>query len=73
MLARQDFEKKQILIVHADDGERISFSNDNVVVKDSSGKVKIQCTCYRLFVIYVIGNCSLTTVVILNIPRYKYH
>ena len=70
MMTNKDFEKKQFLFVLANEGEKISFSNDNLLVKNKDGKVKIQCTCYRLFVVFIVGNCSLTTVVLQRAKKF---
>ena len=56
MLNANDFGKKQIIFLFTNAGEKLSFSNDNIVVKDRDGKVKHQSTCYRLFMVCVIGN-----------------
>ena len=53
MLDRPDFVKKQIIIMFANRGEKISFRNDNVVISDKDGKVKYQITCYLIFVLFV--------------------
>lgn len=45
MLNASDFKKKQIIILFTNIGEKISFSNDNMVVKDKDGKIKFQTTC----------------------------
>ena len=60
MLNANDFGKKQIIFLFTNAGEKLSFSNDNIVVKDRDGKVKHQSTCYRLFMVCVIGNISIT-------------
>lgn len=61
MISAGDFSKKQIVFVFFNQGEKLSFSNDNLVVKNAEGKVKFQCTCYRLFLVFTIGNGSITT------------
>ncbi|CUO57703.1 type V CRISPR-associated endonuclease Cas1 [Agathobacter rectalis] len=61
MLNANDFKKKQILFLFINRGDKISFSNDNIVIKDSSGKIKFQATCYRIFMICVVGNVSITS------------
>ena len=70
MLTAPDYNKKQIIFVFANYGEKISFGNDNLIVKDKDGKVKLQVTCYRLFLVYVIGNCSITTVIIQRARKF---
>lgn len=61
MLSISDFQKKQIIFLITSQGDKLSFSNDNVVVKDKNGTIKHQSTCYRLFMICVIGNISITS------------
>ena len=50
MLERTDFEMKQIVFMFASQGDKISFRNDNIVIRDREGKVKYQVTCYRIFI-----------------------
>ena len=60
MLSANDFSKKQIIFLFTNTGEKLSFSNDNIVIKDKEGKIKHQSTCYRLFMVCVVGNISIT-------------
>ena len=48
MLNANDFKKKLIIFLFTNQGDKLSFSNDNVVVKDKDGKIKHQSTCYWL-------------------------
>ena len=61
MMSTRDFEFKQIAFVFTDEGEKISFKNDNLLITDADGKVKHQSTCYRLFILFVCGDYCLTT------------
>ena len=72
MLTAPDFAKKQILFVFFNEGEKLAFSNDNVVVRNNSGKIKLQCTCYRLFMIFVIGHTSITTPLIQTAKKFGF-
>lgn len=72
MVTAPDFAKKQVVFVLANEGERMAVSNDNLVVKTAEGKVKLQCTCYRLFLVYVIGHCSLTTALIQKARKFSF-
>jgi CRISPR-associated protein Cas1 len=60
MITFNDFRYKQILFVFLNEGEKVSFSNDNIIVKDKEGKIKFQSTCYRLFSVFLIGSLSFT-------------
>ena len=72
MLNANDFKKKQIIFLFTNAGEKLSFSNDNIVVKDKEGKIKYQSTCYRLFMICVIGNISLTSGLIQRSKKFGF-
>ena len=72
MIDAPDFKKKQILIYIPKDGDKLSYLNDNVVIKDKAGKIKYQTTCYQLFSIFVIGNVSITSGLIMRAKRFRY-
>lgn len=72
MLNANDFGKKQIIFLFTNAGEKLSFSNDNIVVKDRDGKVKHQSTCYRLFMVCVIGNISITSGLIQRSKKFGF-
>lgn len=55
MIDNKDFEFKQILFLFAAEGDKLSFRNDNILIMDRQGKVKHQSTCYRLFLLCVVG------------------
>ena len=61
MINGPEFSKKQIVFAFLSAGEKVSFSNDNIVVKDCDGKIKLQATCYRLHIIFIIGNMTVTS------------
>ena len=73
MLTTQDFNKKQTIFVFSQNGEKVSFNNDNIVVKDSEGKTKLQTSCYRLFIVYIVGGCSLTTGIIQKAKKFGFY
>ena len=72
MLDINDFEKKQIIFVFLNNGEKISYSNDNIVVKNKDGKIKYQTTCYRIFVLFVVGNFTLTSGLLQRAKKYGF-
>ncbi len=72
MLSLGDFEKKQIVIIFFNEGDKLSFSNDNIIVKDADGKVKLQTSCYRIFIIFCIGGFSITSVLINQSKRFGF-
>ncbi len=61
MLDVNDFVKKQILVYAPLHGDKLCYQNDNLVIKDSNGKVKYQHTCYAIFLVIVVGDTTITT------------
>ena len=72
MLNASDFNKKQIAFIFSNAGEKISFLNDNIVVRDKEGKIKYQSTCYRLFMICIVGNISITSGLIQRSKKFGF-
>lgn len=72
MLERPDFVKKQIIFLFANRGEKISFKNDNIVVTDKEGKIKYQVTCYLVFVMFVVGDTSITSGIIRRAKKFGF-
>lgn len=72
MLTAPDFSKKQIVFVLFNEGEKLSLSNSNLVVKDANGKIKFQITCYRLFLVFAVGHCSLTSAIIQEAKKFGF-
>lgn len=61
MLTEPNFLAKKIVVVNTTAQEKLSFKNDNLIVKDKKGKIKLQYTCHRIFIVYIIGGFTLTT------------
>ena len=72
MLYPDDFIEKQFLFLCPNEGEKLSFRNDNVAVYDGEGKLKHQSTCYRLLAIFVVGHLSLTTGLIERAKKFGF-
>lgn len=72
MISRPDFVKKQILFVFTSSGEKLSFKNDNIIVTDENGKIKHQSTCYRLFMVCVVGEISITSGLIQRAQKFGF-
>jgi len=61
MMSINDFREKQIMFVLLEEGEKLSFKNDNIIVSRSDGTTKHQSTCYLLFAVFVAGHYVLTS------------
>lgn len=72
MITTTDFSKKQIAFAFVAEGEKMALLNDNFIIKDKDEKIKFQATCYRLFLVYVVGHCSLTTPLIQSAKKFGF-
>lgn len=72
MLDNNDFSKKQILVYSPILGDKISYRNDNLIISSSEGKIKYQQSCYRIFLLLVIGDCSVTTGIIRRSRKFGF-
>jgi CRISPR-associated protein Cas1 len=72
MMSLQDLDKKQLVSVFCNDGEKISFKNDNLVVCDKFGKLKLQITCYRILILFVVGGFTLTSGIIQKSHKFAF-
>lgn len=72
MININEFDKKQIVFAFLNEGEKISFSNDNIIIRYNDGRIKHQSTCYRLFILFVIGHITITDVLIQKSHKFKF-
>lgn len=72
MITYQDLEKKQIIFVFGNNDEKLKIHNENLIVIDSNNLTKLKISCYKLFLVNIIGNCSLTSVLISKAKKYGF-
>lgn len=72
MLDKSDFVKKQIVFLFANHGEKLSFLNDNMVIRNMDKTIKYQITCYRIFLVYVVGEVSITSGLIMRAKKFGF-
>ncbi|MBI5219120.1 MAG: type V CRISPR-associated endonuclease Cas1 [Bacteroidia bacterium] len=61
MLSYPDFKEKTVVIVFCTEGQKFSFLNDNLIVKDKDENTILQTTCYRTLALWIVGGCSITS------------
>lgn len=73
MTSWPDFNYKQ-LIVHlaGESGERLRFRCDNIVIEDPSGKVLFQHSCHRTFALMILGEITVTSVLLKQCRAYGF-
>ena len=72
MLSLPDFEEKQIVLACLSYGDKLSFRNDNLIIKDKEGNIKLQTTCYRLFLLLIVGHISITSGLIQRSKKFNF-
>jgi len=63
MLSLPDFREKQIIFIESYQLKDISYLNDNLTIKEDE-KIVQQVPFHKIFVIFIVGNCTLTSVFI---------
>jgi CRISPR-associated protein Cas1 len=61
MIGLDEFSKKQLVFVFTNEGEKLSFKNDNIIVKSADGEIKHQSTCWRISALFVVGSITITS------------
>ena len=65
MMSLPDFRYKQVIVhIAGGSGEKVRFRADNIVLEDKDGQVIMQHSCHRLFALFIIGEVSLTSVLL---------
>ncbi len=72
MLSHPAFVHKNIILVFTNLGHKFSIRNQNIILKDSDGKIILQNSCYKVLSLWIIGNFSLTSVVLQKSKRYGF-
>ena len=70
MLSSSDFVKKQILVYEPHLGDKMSYQNDNMIIRDSEKKIKYQVSCYRIFMVLIIGDTTITTGLLRRVKKF---
>ncbi len=73
MLSYPDFKYKQVLVhIVIQHGEKLKFRADNILIEDREGRVMLQHSCHRIFALFIIGEISLTSVMIRQALRFAF-
>jgi len=71
MLTLPDFKQKQILFINSKNYKisKIKFINDNICLSEND-KIVNRVSCHNIFMVFVIGDCSFTSVFIRKCKNY---
>ena len=70
MMSRPDFVEKQVLCLESTDAKRLSFRNSNLVLTDENGKIALQHSCHKIFVVFIRGEFTITSALLKNAKRF---
>jgi CRISP-associated protein Cas1 len=68
MMSRPDFMAKQILFLESDEFKKLRFKNSNLVLSEEK-KILVQHSCHRIFLVFVCGEFTITSVLIKKIKK----
>ncbi|MCH8520275.1 MAG: type V CRISPR-associated endonuclease Cas1 [Nanoarchaeota archaeon] len=72
MMSRPDFMSKQLLFIDSDSSKKIKFRNSNLVVVDENNKTILQHSCHKIFLVFIYGEFSITSVLIKQAKRFSF-
>ncbi len=72
MISLPTFMQNKIIFIYPLNGDIISFSNDNILIKTKEGETKFQYTCYKIFIIFIVGGYTITTGLIERAKKYGF-
>lgn len=61
MLSLPDFKEKNVIICFSSEGQKISFKNDNIIIKGKEDEIILQLSCYKIFSLWIIGPTLITS------------
>lgn len=72
MMGRPDFVSKQIILLESDNSKKLRFRNSNLLLVDEDGKTLLQHSCHKILVVFVLGEFSITSVLIKNAKKFAF-
>ncbi len=71
MMSKPDFMAKQVIFLESDNSKKLRFKNSNIVLVDENNKILIQHSCHKIFLIFVYGEFSITSILIKNAKKFN--
>ena len=72
MLNKNDFIEKHIILVYAKEGQKITFLNDNIQIKDAEGQVILKVSCYKIFTLWIVGDTTISSGILQKSVKYAF-
>ncbi|MGL4853992.1 MAG: CRISPR-associated endonuclease Cas1, partial [Lentisphaeria bacterium] len=65
MMSLPDFNYKQLIFFNtATEKVKMRFQLENIIIENDEGKIIFQHSCHRIFTLFIIGNLSVTNIVL---------
>jgi len=61
--------EKQVLFIESDNSKKLKFKNSNLVLVDENNKIVLQHPCSKIFIVFILGEFSITSVLIKNVKK----
>ena len=71
MLSRPDFMSKQVIFIESSKSKKLKFKNSNLILMNEKNKILLQNPCSKIFLVFICGECSITSVLIKNAMKYS--
>ena len=72
MMSFPDFDYKQVIFYFSSKKKILRFKADNILIEDENKQVFVQHSCHKTFALFIIGNISLTSVVIEKAKKFGF-
>lgn len=73
MLNIVDYNEKNIVVCFSNNKQKISFQNDNLIIKDEEkNEIILKTTCHRIFSLWIIGNTNITNGIINKSKKFNF-
>lgn len=70
MLSKPDFMEKQIVFIESNSSESLKLKNSNIILIKKEGNIILQHPLTKIFMIFVFGEFSITSVLIKSAKKY---
>ncbi len=72
MMSLPDFRYKQTIFFRSGENSILRFRADNLVIEDAAGTVALQHSCHRMFALFIIGNITVTNVMLKKAHQFGF-
>lgn len=71
MYSPRDFQEKQVVVLMNEEFKKMTLKNRNLCVRDEEGTILHQLSLAKIFLICVVGECSVTTKLMRQMSQFQ--